>query len=168
LFLSDLVLLNSVKAMTRRSQSRQQQAFEALLDVEADFAIESARPTRKTRAASGRRTPSSKHIQFRHPEEASSVALRDESRRTGVEVLHELFGSACEREIIDDVYRACGCNVDIATDALLAMNVRDAAETSVTKISAHSRRQGKRNPSYQVALCSGISARNGLCCSEMC
>lgn len=113
--------------MSRRGISRQQQAFESLLDLEADFPVESVQPSRKTRSSRGNSKTRCTDIQFRHPEGSTST-FRTVSREGGLEALHELFGTAVELDIIRDVYGACGGNVESATDALLALTTESLPE----------------------------------------
>eukprot|EP00884_Botryococcus_braunii_P006357 jgi/Botrbrau1/15722/Bobra.4_1s0091.1 len=83
----------------------------------------------KARGSKGKSRTSSKDIQFKQPEETITTGNRD-LHRGDLETLHELFGLACEWEIIDIVYRECGSNIDRATDALLALSAHSAAQSS--------------------------------------
>lgn len=141
--------------MNRRGISRQQQAFESLLDMEADFPVESVEPSSrgKPRSSRGYKTRCS-DIQFRHPEGSSST-LRTVSREGGLEALRELFGRAIDVDIIRDVYGACGSNLESATDALLALTAESLPEAPMGKETSCSSPEGgcRAAPTSVLDLC---------------
>ena len=114
----------------RRGNSRQQQAFESLLDV--DDAERSDQKTVPNRRSASHRDPfRPSQVQFRDAQALAEYRKqRIKPQGDGLAQLQDMFAGQVQPEVVADVYSAMGGSADKAADILLGMAAGEGPSSS--------------------------------------
>ena len=135
--------------------SRQAQAFNALLEEEDDGGPSRSKPRGKGRASAGAKSGQSQvpGFKLREGSAAAQAPVSSSSPPSDLDHLVQLFDGALPRDVVADVYAACGRSKDAALDALLGMGAASQGPSiAATPPSAPAAPPAERPPCFWDAL----------------